>query len=229
MRTTQRGAALLAALCLPLVAGCSGEPEGGSSPTATSPQDAPVLQPGRPGESNTSLTGTDAVATSSDSHNAADVTFLTDMIVHHAQAVVMGDLVEGRLTDDSVEDIASRITDEQRPEMDGMASSLKAWGEEPPPQASNPTFGMRDHHASGHADMPGMATEEELTELAEADGAEVDRLYLELMIAHHEGAVEMCDDVREQGRDERTSELADDITVTQQKQVDQMRGMLAAL
>ena len=53
MRTTQRGAALLAALCLPLGAGCSGEPEGSSSPTATSPKDAPVLQPGRPGESAT--------------------------------------------------------------------------------------------------------------------------------------------------------------------------------
>lgn len=215
--------ALVAGLAL-AVTGCSGESDEPSTPTATSPEDAPVLEPGRPGESNRSLTGSDAVATSSTSHNAADVAYLDDMIVHHAQAIVMGDIVEGRLTDDEVRRIASRISDEQEPEMEGMASTLTSWGEEPPPQAANPTFGMRQHDA-GHASMPGMASQEDLDRLASAKGVEVDRTYLDLMIAHHEGAVEMSDTVRDEGKDERTGELADDITVTQQKQIDQMKGM----
>lgn len=218
-------AALSAVLAAGLLTGCSGGDPEPPTPSATSPEGAPVLQPGTPGESATSLTGDDAVATPSRRHNAADVTYLSDMIVHHAQAVVMSDLAEGRLTDDAVSRLASRIADEQEPEMQGMATTLEDWGEKVPPQADNPTFGMRGHGAHGHSGMPGMATEEQLTELAEAKGADVDRLYLDLMSAHHEGAIEMSRTVRQDGQDERTSELADDITVTQQKQIDQMATM----
>lgn len=203
------------------LAGCTSDAP--PSTSATSPTDAPVLQPGRPGEPNESLTGTDAIATPSQSHNAADVTFLNDMIVHHAQAIVMSDIVEGRLSDDEVTRIASRIHDEQDPEMQGMAQTLESWGEDVPPQAENPTFGMRDH--GSHSSMPGMATQEQLDELGEAEGTDLDVLYLDLMIAHHQGALEMCSVVSREGSDERTEELSDDIVVSQQKQIDQMSEM----
>ncbi len=110
-----------------------GSPQG----TATSP-DAPVLQPGTPGEPNASLSGTSAVATPTSGHNAADVEFLQDMVVHHAQAVVMSELVGGDLQDARVKKMAERIKAEQKPEMKGMATTLRAWGEKVPIQATNP-------------------------------------------------------------------------------------------
>lgn len=210
---------LAAALVL---GGCSGSGDDAST-SATSPA-APVLQPGTPGESNSSLTGDDAVATPSSSHNDADVTFLQDMIRHHAQAVVMGDIVKGRLTDAKVRSLASRISDEQKPEMKGMASTLRSWGEKVPIEASNPSGSGHGSH-DDHTDMPGMATPAQLSDLRTAKGADVDRLYLDLMIAHHEGALEMCTTLGDKGADERTGELGDDISVTQTKQIDQMKGM----
>lgn len=217
---TRRLAPFVLAAALTLGA-CSGDDSPTS--TATSP-DAPVLQPGTPGEPNSSLSGTSAVATPSASHNRADVDFLQDMIVHHAQAVVMGEIVKGRLTDKSVRGIASRISDEQKPEMKGMATTLRSWGAKVPIEASNPGGSGHGAHAD-HAGMPGMATQAQLDELRRAKGAEVDRLYLDLMVKHHEGALEMCKTLGEKGSDERTGELGDDITVTQSKQIAQMKDM----
>lgn len=206
------------------LAACSGA-ESTPSPSATSP-DAPVLQPGTPGEPNSSLSGTEAVATPSDAHNAADVSFLEDMIGHHAQAIVMGELVDGDLEDDKVRSLAARISDEQEPEMRAMGQILQSWDKKVPPQAENPTFGMNSGH--GHS-MPGMATREELDELEAAKGSATDRLYLDLMIAHHEGAIEMCTRLGDQGEAVRTEELCDDITVTQAKQISQMKAMRTRL
>ena len=205
-----------------VLAGCTGSSDAPATQTLTSP-DAPVLEPGSPGEPNSSLSGTDAVATPTATHNAADVTFLQDMIRHHAQAVVMSEIVEGRLTDAKVTAIASRIADEQEPEMRGMAQTLKRWGEEVPPEADNPKLVTSNH--SGHTGMPGMASAQQLAALRQATGEDVDRQYLDLMIAHHEGALEMSETLGAEGRDERTGELADDIHVTQTKQIEQMEEM----
>lgn len=205
-----------------LLGGCSGDSTPSPTRSATSP-DAPVLQPGRPGEPNTSLTGTSAVATPRVRHNDADVTFLKDMIVHHAQAIVMSEIVEGRLTDAKVRGIAGRIHDEQQPEMRGMARTLRSWKEDVPIQAENPSAGMRSGH--DHHGMPGMASRADLEDLGRAKDKDADRLFLDLMIAHHKGALDMCETVARDGRDERTGELADDITVAQQKQIDQMKTM----
>lgn len=217
-----RTAALAVVIGLGLGLGaCSGAEDEPTS-TATSP-DAPVLQPGKPGEPNSSLSGTSAVASPSDSHNSADVDFLQDMINHHAQAVVMGDLAKDELTDTKVKAIAARISAEQKPEMGGMATLLKDWDEKVPPQAKNPNFGARDGHSS-HS-MPGMASTEDLDELGSAKGEDADRLYLDLMIAHHEGALTMCATRARKGTDEKTEEIADDIRVTQKKQISQMKDM----
>lgn len=217
LRTTAIASALALAL-----AGCSGgDTEPVPTASATSP-DAPVLEPGTPGQPNSTLTGSDAIATPSVSHNDADVTFLTDMISHHAQAIVMSDIVKGRLTDSKVKGIASRIADEQKPEMEGMATTLRSWGEEVPPEAKNPK--LVTQHGSHHS-MPGMATQQQLTALENASGTELDRQYLDLMVAHHKGALTMCDTHGEKGMDERTGELADDINVTQTKQIEQMQQM----
>ena len=70
-----------------------------------------------------------------------------------------------------------------------------------------------------------MATQQQLTALENASGTELDRQYLDLMVAHHKGALTMCDTHGEKGMDERTGELADDINVTQTKQIEQMQQM----
>lgn len=223
MRRHRTAATLALAVGLGLGLGaCSGAEDEPAS-TATSP-DAPVLQPGKPGEPNSSLSGDSAVASPSASHNSADVDFLQDMITHHAQAIVMGDLAKDELTDAKVKGIAARISAEQKPEMGGMATLLKGWDEKVPPQAKNPNFGAREGHSS-HSSMPGMASQEDLDELGSAKGADADRLYLDLMIAHHEGALTMCATLARKGTDEQTEELGDDIRVTQTKQISQMKEM----
>jgi uncharacterized protein (DUF305 family) len=146
------------------------------------------------------------------------------MIVHHAQALVMVRAVLPDLTDPQVEGIASRIGDEQEPEIGAMASWLEGRGQSVPPEATNPN--LTDHGAHS---MPGMATAAEVARLAAATGVEADRLFLTLMIRHHQGAISMVDDHLLTATDERVEEAASDISVTQTKQVGQMQEMLDRL
>jgi len=146
------------------------------------------------------------------------------MIVHHAQAIVMVETAMPRLTDRQVKSLASRIADEQKPEILAMSSWLEERKQEVPPQATNPRLGDHDH-----AGMPGMATDDELRRLGSATGVEADRLFLTLMTKHHEGALTMVGEHGKTPGEEMVSEMADDIHVTQLKQIQQMQGMLARL
>jgi uncharacterized protein (DUF305 family) len=156
-----------------------------------------------------------------------DVRFMQDMIVHHAQAVVMSGLAQENLTDTQVRAIASRIADEQEPEIDAMARWLEQRRQDVPPQAENPQFRAVSH--AGHGQMKGMATPQQLEQLARARGVEADRLFLRLMTAHHEGALAMVLDHQKDGTDELVTQVADEIHVTQQTQINHMQGMLARL
>jgi uncharacterized protein (DUF305 family) len=224
-RTARVCATLAGAALVGLAAtGCSGEAPP-SVVSATSPT-APVLQPGRPGEPNTSLTGSAALPSRTGSPEAADVRFMQDMIVHHAQAIVMVSLVQDRLADAQVKSLAARIADEQRPEIDAMARWLEAKGERVPPQATNPELGSGSHD---HAGMPGMATQAQLRQLKEAKGAAADKLWLDLMTAHHQGALQMVVQQHRDGTDDVVTQLGDEIHVTQSVQIGYMRDMLDRL
>lgn len=203
---------------------CSGQTPA-PAPSATSPT-APVLQPGTPGQPNASLTGSAALPSRTGSPTAADVEFMQDMIVHHAQAIVMVSLVRDHLTDPQVRSLASRISDEQRPEIDAMAKWLKAKGQSVPPQATKPEFGSGSHQ---HGDMPGMATEAQLRELKAARGTAADRLWLTLMAAHHQRALAMVVDQHAAGTDDVVTQLGDEVHVTQSVQIGYMREMLDRL
>ncbi len=222
-RRCRRGStgALLAALAL---SGCSGADEA-PAPGATSPT-APVLQPGRPGQPNSSLTGSAALPSRTGAPQAADVSFMQDMIVHHAQAIVMVSLVSDHLADTQVKALAERISDEQRPEIDAMAKWLKTKGQRVPPQATNPEFGSGAHD---HDAMPGMATQDQLRQLEAARGAAADKLWLTLMTAHHEGALAMVVKQHRDGSDDVVTQLGDEIHVTQSVQIGYMRDMLGRL
>lgn len=222
-RAVLRAAAAPVLLAAVLLAGCSG---GDATPAVTaSPGDVPVLQPGKPGEPNATLTGPAATPVVTTSATPADTRFMQDMVVHHAQAIVLVDTASAALSDRQVASIASRIRDEQEPEIDAMAAWLRQRGQDVPPQAENPR--IQDH--SAHRGMPGMASEADLAALGAARGAEADRLFLRLMVRHHEGALEMVGQHARSAGDPRVEELAADINVTQAKQVEQMTGMLARL
>ena len=206
-----------------ILAGCTDEDRSLPAVTAAAPS-VPVLQPGQPGQPNATLTGSAAAPTTTPTASSVDARFYQDMIVHHAQALVMVRAVLPDLTDREVAGIASRIGDEQEPEIGAMASWLEGRGQSVPPEATNPN--LTDHGA--HA-MPGMATEAEVARLAAATGDEADRLFLTLMIRHHQGAIAMVDDHLRHATDERVEETAADISVTQTKQIGQMQEMLDRL
>jgi uncharacterized protein (DUF305 family) len=218
--------ALTLAVALPLtLSACNGDAQA-VAPVVTSPT-APVLQPGSPGEPNTSLTGTAAAPRPSAATDPDDVRFMQDMIVHHAQAVAMVHLAEDHLTDKQVRALASRIAAEQKPEIDYMATWLGDRDEDVPPQAQNPLFGANSHR--GHGSMKGMATPEQLGQLGAARGVDADRLWLRLMTAHHQGALDMVLEQQRAGGDEVVTQLGDEIHVTQLAQINHMQRMLDRL
>ncbi|GAA2912423.1 DUF305 domain-containing protein [Streptosporangium fragile] len=181
------------------LAGLAGAPA--ASPTRE-PAESPTRQPGA-------------------SFDDADVAFAQMMIQHHRQAVEMADLAETRATNPEVGQLAAKIKEAQQPEIDTMAGWLSEWGEpETPSPSPTPSEGMGDHG------MPGMMAPEDMRKLEAAKGAEFDRMFLQMMIAHHEGAIEMAKTEREQGASPEAKELAKTIETTQQAEVEQMRKML---
>jgi len=147
----------------------------------------------------------------------ADVMFAQMMIPHHEQAVVMSDLAldPARGASPAVVALAEQIRAAQAPEIEQM----QAW-------LDGQDAGMGGDH-SGHGGMEGMLSDEQIAALGAAEGAEFDRLFLEGMIAHHEGAVAMAEDVRADGDDPELAALADAIIAAQEQEIAEMRALLA--
>ena len=151
--------------------------------------------------------------------NDADVMFATMMIPHHQQAIVMSDIVlakEG--VDERVVELAEEIKAAQDPEIEQLQGWLADWKVDPGAQES-------DH--SEH--MDGMLTEDEIAALEAASGPEASVLFLEGMIAHHEGAVAMAQTEVDEGQNPDAIQLAEDIIETQGVEIEVMRGILASL
>ena len=149
-------------------------------------------------------------------YSEADVRFLQGMIAHHAQALVMTELVPARTENESLRRLAGRIEVSQKDEIALMDGWLERRGE----------TGPEGHH---HAPlMPGMLTEEELARLAAATGDEFDPLFLEFMIRHHEGALVMVADLFASGGGEEAEifQLASHVDADQRAEVARMRDML---
>lgn len=157
-------------------------------------------------------------------HGEADVRFVTGMVAHHAQALEMVALVPERATRDDVRMMAERIAVSQRDEIALMERWLKARGQ-PVPSADS----AHAHHGPGHA-MAGMLTPEEMRSLAASSGAEFDRLFLELMIRHHEGALAMVAELFGTpggGQESAVFHIASEVDADQRMEIDRMRTMLA--
>jgi uncharacterized protein (DUF305 family) len=160
-------------------------------------------------------------------YNDADVTFATDMIQHHAQALQMIDLTLGKDLDPKVATLADVIRSDQTPEIERMVDLLNEWDKQPIPAT------LRDHanaHGDGHVEadtsMPGMATDADMAALEKATGADFETKWLTMMIEHHQGAIEMASTEKDQGEDKRATALAADIVTSQREQVNTMQGIL---
>ena len=164
-------------------------------------------------------------------HNDADVSFATDMVRHHAQAVAMADLTIGRTgLDAEVADLAEQIRKDQTPEINTMSDWLEEWGEQVPRTG----YGSRDGHTHSQegmgmqdlGDMPGMMTSEEMHGLDATKGAAFQRRWLEMMVEHHQGAIRMARTEVAEGEDQDARALARRIIEGQQAEVDTMRTLL---
>lgn len=175
-----------------------------------------------------------ATEVSTTEHNDADVTFASDMIQHHAQALSMVDLTLDRPLDPEVQALAEDIRAAQAPEIETMADWLTKWGDEVPET-------MRDHVNSGHDggdmsdtmdemgdsdQMPGMMTADDMDALENASDAEFQDMWLEMMVEHHEGAVEMAETEQDNGQFKDAVDLAGQIVDAQTEEIDTMKDLL---
>jgi uncharacterized protein (DUF305 family) len=155
-------------------------------------------------------------------HNEADLTFARSMIPHHQQAVEMATVAESKASDPQVKALAGRIRAAQGPEIETMTGWLTAWG------GAAASMPAGEHHGddAGMESMPGMMSAEEMAGMQAASGAAFDRMFLEMMIRHHQGAVEMARTEQQQGLNPEAKALAATVEKDQTAEIAEMEKML---
>jgi uncharacterized protein (DUF305 family) len=182
------------------------------------------VQPGAPGETSRVITADKATDLSQIEYTGADIKFMQGMIGHHAQAVEMVALIPARTGRDDIRLLGKRIDLSQVDEISMMKHWLAVRGQLIP--------GENALHMHGAMLMPGMLTPDEMTRLAAAKGTEFDRLFLEGMIKHHEGAIAMVHDLFATpgaGQDIEIFAFASDVDADQRMEIDRMGAMLNAI
>ena len=150
-------------------------------------------------------------------YNADDVAFATNMIPHHQQAVELSAMVPDRSTNAELIALAQQISAAQQPEIDVMKVFLVQWNENPDTNSG---------HAGHGSTMQGMVDAATMTQLESLNGAEFDKLWLESMISHHQGAIEMAKAEIANGDNVDAKTLAKNIVTTQEAEIGQMKQML---
>jgi uncharacterized protein (DUF305 family) len=181
----------------------------------------PIILPGAPGESSKLISPTEATNIASTKYVKADVDFLQGMIVHHQQAIVMSQLAAKRTNNKTIIDLADRIDSSQEDEIDFMRSWLESRDEKP-----------NKEHAHHHMKMVGMASPEELQQLRDSDSTEFDKLFLKLMINHHDGALEMVKDLKQYpgtAYDSILNEFISELVNDQGVEIERMNGIAVNL
>jgi uncharacterized protein (DUF305 family) len=170
-------------------------------------------------------------------HNQADVTFAQQMIPHHRQALDMAELVSGRSSNAKVTDLATRVQKAQDPEIQRMTGWLKTWGAAPAAPGMDMPGTTSGHSmpgmsgssmpgTPGDAPMPGMMSDADMAKLQAAKGAEFDRMWLRMMVQHHQGAIDMAKTELAQGADADAKALAQKIIDGQQAEITEMQALL---
>lgn len=204
-RPSTRRLALVAATAASavLLAACGGN-DSGSHSAHRSPSKS-VSSPG--------------ASASAGAHNAADVAFAKGMIPHHRQAVEMAGLAATRASSSQVKELATKIEQAQDPEIETMSGWLAAWDEQVPEEMP----GM-DH--SAHSGMPGMMSTKEMDALKKKSGKDFDTAFMEMMVGHHQGAVEMAGTEKKKGAYGPAKTLADAVIKAQNAEIVQMNKLL---
>ncbi|CAN5414505.1 DUF305 domain-containing protein [soil metagenome] len=199
--TPTRIVAVFAALVTALViSGCSSPPASDGHTDPTHGETAPVIS-GQPA-----------------GFNADDIAFASGMVPHHQQAVDMSALVPQRSTDPEVIALARKISAAQEPQIETLKAFLVQWQENPADDT-----GHGDH---GGMAMNGMVDDATMKQLESLKGAEFDKLWLQSMIGHHQGAIEMSNTEIAKGDNADAKSLAQHIVADQQAEIAQMKQML---
>ena len=183
---------------------------------------SPIVQPGPPGELPRELSAEEAIEVADTRYTASDAQFMRDMIPHHQQALEMSRLAPNRTNSPELLEIAGKIEAAQGDEIAFMEQWLTSRGESID----------QGHAHTGHRTMKGMATEAQMASLSAASGVEFDRQFLSLMIAHHEGAIDMVEALMEQpgsAYDPTLFEFTTDVSNDQSKEIELMHGLLLGL
>ena len=185
-------------------------------------QAAPIVLPGAPGQPSRTVSAAEAIKLSDTRYSPADVMFMQMMIVHHQQALDMAKLVKTRTNTASIVKIADRIEASQKDEMKFMSDWLKTRGEDQQMMAMG-----HDHHH-----MKGMASPEQMRALGSARGVEFDRQFLALMTAHHQGAIDMVEELHRtpgSAYEPVTYEFTNEVVSDQEAEIGRMNAVAATL
>jgi uncharacterized protein (DUF305 family) len=193
---------------------------------------------------NASTSSSASTAASVDpKHNAADVSFAQNMIVHHQGAIAMAKLATSQASTQPVKDLASRIEGAQAPEIQQMTAWLDAWGQPLSTGQSMDDMGGMSGMSSSSGSMSsgsmssgsmssgadGMMTDQQMTQLKAASGKNFDRMFLEMMTTHHQGAISMAKAEQANGSNPQAIALAKSIEQSQTAEVADMSQMLQNL
>lgn len=243
---TTAAALLAGALAFSACGSDSGGGQGTSSATGSSTTAASTSATTTAASSSATSTGATGTATpAAGPHNQADVTFATEMIPHHEQAVEMSDILLGKTgIDAKVTDLAKEIKAAQAPEIAQMRGWLAGWDATSSSPSSGHMSGAgtghmsgagtgrmsgpgKGHSCMGHDCMGGMMSEADMAAFQAATGADAQRKFLTGMIKHHEGAVVMAQTELAQGQNPTAKQLAQEIIDAQKAEIAQMQKLLA--
>lgn len=198
-------------------------PDDHASPAASPPAgNARIFQPGAPGQPSKPITAAQSLEAGRSAVNPADVKFMQDMIEHHAQAVEMVELLKTRTHRASMRQLGKRIAMSQSSEIEMMRSWLTHRGETAPDPSAHDMRGMT---------MTGMLSPQQMTVLAAAKGPEFDRLFLQGMIQHHRGALDMVialSSAPDAGEDAALSDFLTNIVADQTAEIERMKALLGS-
>jgi uncharacterized protein (DUF305 family) len=183
------------------------------------------------GPAATAAPAASSSASPSQAHNQADITFLQAMIPHHTQAVEMSKLAAQRASSPQVKDLAAGIEAAQQPEIDQMNAMLQAWNASTSATNGPSMSGMNHGNMGGtaqaaHGPMTGMMSDQQMQQLNTVSGPAFDRMFLQMMIQHHQGAVTMAKTELTDGQNPEAKALAQTIIDAQQREITEMQTLL---
>ena len=180
-----------------------------------------IIQPGLPGTVSKEINSEEAINIANTGFTKDDTVFMNHMIVHHEQALTLSRLAPNRTNTQEILDLAGRIDVSQEDEI----SFMQGWLEER-------NIEVHAHMSMHHMKMMGMASDQDIAELSRSKGMEFDELFLRLMIAHHEGALDMVKELKRQpgsAYDPLMFEFVSDLSNDQGVEIERMNTLLTGL